>query len=71
MYGNGLWWPLIFRRNQDQIHNADAISPGQQLTIELDPEQAAVDSAVRYAIRREKGKGDVKELDRQFLNNSQ
>lgn len=70
VYGNGLWWPLIFRRNQDQIHNADMISPGQQLTIELEPEQAAVEAAVRYAIRREKGKGDVRELDRQFLNNS-
>ena len=71
VYGNGLWWPLILRSNQDKIHDADVISPGQQLTIELDPKQSLVDQAVQHAIRREGAPADVQDLDRQFLKNNQ
>jgi nucleoid-associated protein YgaU len=71
VYGNGLWWPLILRSNQDKIRDADVISPGQHLTIELDPEQNLVDQAVQHAIRREGAPADVQDLDRQFLKNTQ
>jgi nucleoid-associated protein YgaU len=67
VYGNSLWWPLILRSNQDQIHDADVISPGQKLTIELDPEQSLVDLAVQHAIRREGTPAVVKDLDKEFL----
>jgi hypothetical protein len=71
VYGNGLWWPLILRSNQDKIRDADMISPGQQLTIELDPKQSLVDQAVQHAIRREGAPADEQDLDRQFLKNTQ
>jgi nucleoid-associated protein YgaU len=70
VYGNGLWWPLILRSNQDKIRDADVISPGQELTIELDPKQSLVDQAVQHAIRREGAPVDVQDLDRQFLKNT-
>lgn len=71
VYGNGLWWPLILRSNQDRIHDADVITPGQQLTIELDPKQSLIDLAVKYAIRREGSSAAMKESDKEFLQQAQ
>lgn len=71
VYGNGLWWPLILRSNQDKIHDADVISPGLELTIELDPKQSLVDQAVQHAIHREGAPVDVQDLDRRYLKNTQ
>lgn len=70
VYGNGLWWPLILLSNQDQIPDADVISPGLQLSIELEPGKDLVDLAVQYAIHREGAPDEVKALDREFLNKS-
>ena len=70
VYGNSLWWPLILRSNQEQIHDADVISPGQQLTIELDPEKELIDLAVHYAIRREGSPAEMRDLDKDFLKNA-
>ena len=69
VYGNGLWWPLILRSNQDKIRDADVISPGLQLTIELEPAQELVDLAVRYAIQREGTAAEIQALDSEFLKN--
>ena len=71
VYGNSLWWPLILRSNKDQIQNADEISPGQQLTVELDPAQELIDLAVRHAIRREGTPLEREKLDKQFLKDSE
>ena len=70
VYGNGLMWPLILRSNRERIHDADNLNPGQKLTILLNPDKAAVDAAVRYAVRREKAGGDLKVLDKQYLDSS-
>jgi nucleoid-associated protein YgaU len=68
IYDNPLLWPLIYRSNQDQIHDADILSPGQVLNIELNPaDKTLVDLAVQHAIRREGTPEQMKELDRQFL----
>jgi nucleoid-associated protein YgaU len=71
VYGNGLWWPLILRSNQDKIRDADVISPGLELTIELKPAQALIDRAVRYAIQREGTGAKMKAQDKEFLKNTQ
>jgi nucleoid-associated protein YgaU len=70
VYGNPLWWPLILRSNRAQIPDADTIDPGQLLNIELDPDKALVDMAVRHAQRREGTEDQMKELDRQFLRDA-
>ena len=70
VYGNSLWWPLILLGNQDRIHDADVISPGQQLSIELDPDKALVELAVRYAQRREGAPDKLRDLDLQFLRDA-
>jgi hypothetical protein len=67
VYGNGLMWPLILRSNRERIHDADNLRLGQKLIILLNPDKAAVDAAVQYAIRREKAGGDLKALDKKFL----
>lgn len=71
VYGNGLWWPLILRSNQNKVRDADVIGPGQQLTIELEPAKQLVDLAVRHAIHREGTAARMKALDREFLKNTQ
>lgn len=71
VYGNSLWWPLILRSNKDQIQDADVISPGQQLTVELDPTKELIDLAVRHAIRREGTPLERRKLDKQFLKDSE
>jgi len=71
VYGNGLWWPLILLSNQDQISDADMISPGQTLTIDLQPKQELVERAVRHAIQREGAPTELQDMDRAFLKNIQ
>jgi nucleoid-associated protein YgaU len=67
VYGNALWWPLIYRSNQEEIANPDLLSPGQVLTVDLDPGDALVELAVRHSIKREGTPDQRKVLDQQFL----
>jgi nucleoid-associated protein YgaU len=71
VYGNGLWWPLILLSNKDRIDNADMVSPGQELTIELDPAKELVDRAMQHAIRREGTRAEMQAMDREFLENAE
>ena len=71
VYGNGLWWPLILRSNQDRIHDADVIKPGQQLTIELEPKQPLIELAVQYAIKREGTPAEMRKSDKEFLKTAE
>src|SRR3569832_1080129 len=52
VYGNSLWWPLIFAANHDRIKDPDLILPGQVFVIDLHPDDAAVARAVTHAQRR-------------------
>lgn len=67
VYGDALWWPLIYRSNQEQIPNPDRLSPGQMLTVELEPDDALVTLAVQHSIKREGAPSVEKKLDEEFL----
>jgi nucleoid-associated protein YgaU len=67
VYGDALWWPVIYRSNQQQIPNPDRLSPGQILTVELEPDDALVKLAVQHSIKREGAPSVVKKLDEEFL----
>jgi nucleoid-associated protein YgaU len=68
VYGNPLWWPLIYRRNSGRIPDADLLTPGQALTIELNPAADAVNKAVQFAARREGAPDKLKQLDAEYLS---
>jgi len=70
VYGNPLWWPLIYRSNQAKIRDADRLIPGQLLTIDKNPVTALVNMAVKYAERREGTPEQSRQLDEQFLRES-
>ena len=67
VYGNPLLWPLIYRSNHQQIKDADRLTPGQTLTIELNPATEQARQAMIYAGRRDGGAEKLKELDAQYL----
>ncbi|HBA32682.1 MAG TPA: hypothetical protein DCZ12_00950, partial [Gammaproteobacteria bacterium] len=52
VYGNPYQWPLIYKRNSDQIQDADLIYPGQVFSIVREPSVADVDAAVEHAKTR-------------------
>lgn len=52
VYGNPYWWPLIFKKNLDQIRDPDLISVGQELDIDIHPTIANVNAAVNHAHNR-------------------
>src|SRR3569833_2032830 len=68
VYGNSLWWPLIFAANHDRIKDPDLIQPGQDFVIDLHPDDAAVARAVTHAQRRGPWSIESKEeSDRDYL----
>lgn len=52
IYANPYQWPLIYKKNKDQIEDADLIYPGQKFDIEKHPAQSDVNSAVEHARTR-------------------
>ncbi|GAB4351661.1 MAG: hypothetical protein Kow006_15760 [Gammaproteobacteria bacterium] len=69
VYGNPYQWPLIYKKNQDQIKDADLIYPGQEFAIDKFPTQDEVDAAVNHAKTRGAWSiGVVEESDRAYLN---
>lgn len=52
IYGNPYEWPLIYKANQDKIHDADLIYPGQQFAIDRNASSADVDAAINHAKTR-------------------
>lgn len=70
VYGNPLLWPLIYRSNREQITDADRLSPGQTLAIDLDPAAEQAQRAMEYAALREGGPDKLKELDARYLRDA-
>lgn len=68
VYGNPYEWPLIYKKNQDKIKDADLIYPGQEFSIDKFPTQDAVDAAVHHAKTRGAWSlGKVEASDRAYL----
>jgi hypothetical protein len=67
VYRNPLWWPLIYRANRAQIPDPDNLEVGQTLTVELNPDDASVNAAVKFAQRREGTPDAVKKMDNEYL----
>lgn len=69
VYGNPYQWPLIYKKNQDQIKDADLIYPGQEFAIDKFPNQAESDAAINHAKTRGAWSiGVTEESDRAYLN---
>lgn len=68
VYGNPYEWPLIYKKNQDQIKDADLIYPGQEFSIDKAPTADDVDAAVNHAKTRGAWSvGPVEDSDRAYL----
>src|SRR3569832_3034983 len=48
VFGNSLWWQLIFAANHDRIKDPDLIKTGQDFVIDLQQDDAAVARAVMF-----------------------
>ncbi|ROR35076.1 LysM peptidoglycan-binding domain-containing protein [Inmirania thermothiophila] len=71
VYGDPFRWPLIYKRNRDQIRDADLIYPGQVFTIDRFPSPDAVAAAVEHARNRGAWSlGEVEASDLDYLNRS-
>ena len=70
VYGNAFQWPLIYKRNADQIKDADLIFPGQVFAITRDPAAADVDAAINHAKTRGAWSlGQSEASDQAYLSN--
>ena len=70
IYGNPFQWPLIYKRNADQIKDADLIFPGQTFSIVRDPSAADIDAAVNHAKTRGAWSvGESEASDQSYLSN--
>lgn len=68
VYANPYQWPLIYRKNSDQIKDADLIYPGQVFSIDLSPSSSQVDAAIAHAKNRGAWSvGTVEASDRAYL----
>lgn len=70
VYGNPWWWPLIYLSNQDKLPDPQGLNAGMVLDIDMNPGADLVDLALQYAHRRQRAKGNLKALDRQFLRDA-
>ena len=52
VYGDPYQWPLLFKRNRDQIRDADLIYPGQMLYIERGLTESEISRAINHAKTR-------------------
>ncbi|MFV1985247.1 MAG: LysM peptidoglycan-binding domain-containing protein [Thiohalomonadales bacterium] len=52
VYNNPYQWPLIYKKNNNSIKDADLIYPGQELSIDSNPSSVDVNNAVKHAKTR-------------------
>ena len=70
-YGNPFYWPDIYKRNSDNIYDADLILPGQSIIIHKNISTQAKGKAQAYAkIRGLWVVGYREESDIKFLENN-
>ena len=68
IYSDPYKWPLIYKRNRDQIKDADLIYPGQELAIRRDMEAHEIDDAIMHAkTRGEWSLGVTEDSDLDYL----
>lgn len=67
-YGNPYKWPLIYKKNSDQIKDADLIYPGQVFEIDSNPSDADSAAAINHAKTRGSWSiGVTEESDKAYL----
>ena len=68
VYGDPYQWPLLYKRNRDEIYDPDLIYPGQVLHIERDLSQTQINIAVNHAKTRGAwALGEIEATDIQYL----
>ncbi|HCY14130.1 MAG TPA: hypothetical protein DG414_09860 [Gammaproteobacteria bacterium] len=68
VYGDPYQWPLLFKKNRQQIEDADLIYPGQVLQIERDLSEYQIQQAIDHAKTRGAWSlGVTEETDLQYL----
>ena len=68
VYGSPYHWPLLYKRNRDEIYDPDLIYPGQVLHIERDLSQTQINIAVNHAKTRGAWVlGEIEATDIQYL----
>mgnify|MGYP006088414717 FL=1 len=68
VYGDPYQWPLLYKRNRDEIYDPDLIYPGQVLHIERDLSQTQINIAVNHAKTRGAWVlGEIEATDIQYL----
>ena len=68
VYGDPYQWPLLYKRNRDEIYDPDLIYPGQVLHIERDLSQTQINIAVNHAKTRGAWVlGELEATDIQYL----
>ena len=68
VYGDPYQWPLLYKRNRDEIYDPDLIYPGQVLHIERDLSQTQINIAVSHAKTRGAWVlGEIEATDIQYL----
>ncbi|HED12183.1 MAG TPA: LysM peptidoglycan-binding domain-containing protein [Gammaproteobacteria bacterium] len=71
IYGDPYDWPLLYKRNADQIKDADLIYPGQELKVQRGVSDAAIQQAQDHAKTRGAWTlGVTEESDKVFLAKS-
>ena len=68
VYGDPYQWPLLYKRNRDEIYDPDLIYPGQVWHIERDLSQTQINIAVNHAKTRGAWVlGEIEATDIQYL----
>ena len=68
VYGDPYQWPLLYKRNRDEIYDPDLIYPGQVLHIQRDLSQTQINIAVNHAKTRGAWVlGELEATDIQYL----
>ena len=68
VYGAPYQWPLLYKRNRDEIYDPDLIYPGQVLHIQRDLSQTQINIAVNHAKTRGAWVlGEIEATDIQYL----
>ena len=68
VYGDPYQWPLLYKRNRDEIYDPDLIYPGQVLHIDRDLSQTQINIAVNHAKTRGAWVlGEIEATDIQYL----
>ena len=68
VYGDPYQWPLLYKRNRDEIYDPDLIYPGQVLHIQRDLSQTQINIAVNHAKTRGAWVlGEIEATDIQYL----